>query len=56
MENSPENTLNSQKDAENVPREHNHSFIIHGRTHQTDIYPDGCLVHPEWQLPTKKNG
>ncbi|MDP2665694.1 MAG: hypothetical protein Q8P23_03635 [bacterium] len=25
---------------------HNHSEVIHGRSHQTDRYPDGCLVHP----------
>lgn len=29
---------------------HNHSQVIHGRSQQTDVYPDGCLVHPDWQL------
>lgn len=25
---------------------HDHSSVIHGRSHQTDIYPDGSLVNP----------
>lgn len=31
-------------------RRHDHSRVIHGRSHQTDRYPDGCLVHPNYQL------
>lgn len=25
-------------------KKHDHSSIIHGRSHQTDKYPDGCMV------------
>lgn len=29
---------------------HDHSRVIHGRCHQTDRYPDSCLVYPDWKL------
>lgn len=25
---------------------HDHSRVVHGRSHRTDKYPDDCLVHP----------
>lgn len=32
------------------PPAHDHSQVIHGRSPQTDRFPDGCLVNPDWQL------
>jgi len=34
-----------------MEKEHDHSRVIHGRSPQTDRYPDGCLVHPKPSLP-----
>jgi len=45
--NSPD--LESQEE-KNPPKKHDHSYVIHGRSPQTDKYPDGCLVHPDWTL------
>lgn len=27
-------------------KKHDHSRVLHGRSYQTDIYPDGSLVNP----------
>ena len=33
-----------------LSKDHDHSEVIHGKSRQTDRYPDGCLVNPNFKL------